>query len=121
MMSLIVNQTDRLLFGPIKIGENLANSSNRYLSGSWHSPWPGQPDLPLRVVIDRSAKKVPVIQERLRGRWRPVDAKDHAYIEAVILEQFEDVGGDAGADGLTSTDALPQWADEAPSLRQKRL
>ena len=66
-------------------------------------------------------KKVPVIQERLRGRWRPVDAKDHAYIEAVILEQFEDVGGDAGADGLTSTDALPQWADEAPSLRQKRL
>jgi len=120
-MSLIVNQTDRLLFGPIKIGENLANSSNRYLSGSWHSPWPGQPDLPLRVVIDRSEKKVPVIQERLRGRWRPVDAKDHAYIEAVILEQFEDVGGDAGADGLTSTDALPQWADEAPSLRQKRL
>jgi hypothetical protein len=122
MMSLICIPIDHIIFSPTKIGENLTRtSSNRYLSGSWHSPWPGEPDKPLRIVIDLAVKKVPVIQERLRGRWRPVDAKDHAYIEAPIFEQFEDVCGDADAHGLTPTNELPEWADEAPSHRQKAL
>jgi len=122
MISLICMPIDRIIFNPTKIGENLAStSSNVYLSGSWHSPWPAEPDLPLRIVIDLKEKKVPVIQERLRGRWRPLDAKDHAYVEALIFEQFEDVCGDADAHGLTPTKELPEWANAAQSQRQKTL
>ncbi|WP_213769144.1 hypothetical protein [Caballeronia sp. dw_19] len=119
MMTSICNQ---IIFSAIKTGENLPSKcSTPYLSGSWHSPWPGEPDIPLRIVIDCAIKKVPVIQERFRGRWRSVDAKDHAYIEATIFEQFEEVHADAAAFGLTATEELPQWADEAPSPRQKNV
>ncbi|MFT4509008.1 hypothetical protein [Caballeronia sp. 15711] len=118
MMTLICTQ---IIFSAIKTGENLpSKSSTPYLSGSWHSPWPGEPDIPLRIVIDCALKKVPVIQERFRGRWRSVDAKDHAYIEATIFEQFEEVHADAAAFGLTATDELPQWAEEVSSSRQKK-
>jgi hypothetical protein len=118
MMTSICNQ---IIFSAIKTGENLpSKSSTPYLSGPWHSPWPGEPDIPLRIVIDCAVKKVPVIQERFRGRWRSVDAKDHAYIEATIFEQFEEVHADAAAFGLTATDELPQWAVDVSSSRQKK-